>query len=159
VSCWARFVAVSALLLGATTVSGTQGFFAEDSKTKTDLREAIFRYMFERYTYGSYVKVFCIHSDVLLPENFLSKFADHTPRVVWASDCETNGAMNSIRHKKTSEPGMRMTLMFVRLTGPREAEAQVEAFSDGIAANWNTLKIVQDNGKWKVKCDTLDSVS
>jgi hypothetical protein len=40
-----------------------------------------------------------------------------------------------------------------------EAQARVEAFSDGIAANWNTLRIVFRAGSWAVKTGKLSGVS
>jgi hypothetical protein len=152
---------VSILLLCSSFVSivSAQAPFAEDSPEKSNLREAIFRYMFEHYNYGPYVKVFCIQPEQPQPERFLLRFADSKPQVVWASDCELTGPMNAVKQKKTAESGMRMTVISIRWIGGQEAEARVEAFSDGIAANWNTLRIVFKEGRWIVKSDKVDGVS
>lgn len=136
-----------------------QAPLADESPEKSNLREAIFRYMFEHYNYGSYVKVFCIQPEQPQPERFLLRFGDSKPRVVWASDCELTGPMNAVKQKKTGESGMRMTVISIRWIGGQEAEAKVEAFSDGIAANWNTLRIVFKEGRWSVKSDKVDAVS
>jgi hypothetical protein len=136
-----------------------QAPFADESPEKSNLREVIFRYMFEHYNYGSYVKVFCIQPEQPQPERFLLRFADSRPRVVWASDCEPTGPMNALKKKKTGESGMRMTVISIRWIGGQEAEAKVEAFSDGIAANWNTLRILFKEGRWIVKSDKVDAVS
>ena len=136
-----------------------QAPFAEESKAKTDLREAIFRYMFAHYNYGPYVKVLCIEPEGPQPESFLARFAGHNPRVVWSSECDTTGSMNGIRHKKTGESGMRMSVLSIKWISGVEAEAKVEAFSDGIAANWNTLRLVYKDGHWNVKSDRVDGVS
>jgi hypothetical protein len=40
-----------------------------------------------------------------------------------------------------------------------EAEAKVKAFSDGIAANCNKLRMVFRPGSWVVKTDKLTGVS
>jgi hypothetical protein len=136
-----------------------QAPFADESPEKSNLREAIFRYMFEHYNYGSYVKVFCIQPEQPQPEKFLLRFANSKPGVVWASDCELAGPMNAVKQKNTGQSGMRMAIMSIRWICGEKAEAKVEAFSDGIAANWNTLRIVFKDGGWIVKSDKLDAVS
>jgi len=51
-----------------------------------------------------------------------------------------------------------MTVMSIEwISGQEEAEAKVGAFSDGIAANWNILRIVFKEGRWIVKSDKLDA--
>jgi hypothetical protein len=133
--------------------------FADESPAKANLREAVFRYMFVHYNYGPYVKVFCIEPERPQPEKFLLRFADIKPHVVWASDCDLTGPMNGIKYKKTGERGARMTLKSLEWIAGGEAEATVEAFSDGIAANWNTLRLVLKEGRWIVKSDRNDGVS
>jgi hypothetical protein len=152
---------VSILLLCSSFVLGVtaQAPFADESPEKSNLREAIFRYMFEHYNYASHVKVFCIQPEQPQPEGFLLRLAGSKHRVVWASDCELTGPMKAVKEKKTGESGMRMTVISIRWIGGQEAEAKVEAFSDGIAANWNTLRIVLKEGRWFVKSDKIDAVS
>jgi hypothetical protein len=133
--------------------------FADESPEKSNLREAIFRYMFEHYNYGSEVKVFCIQPEQPQPEKFLFRFANSKPPVVWASDCQLAGPMNAVKQRNTGESGIRMTVLSIRWISGQEAEAKVEAFSDGIAANWNTLRLVFKEGRWIVKNDKVDAVS
>jgi hypothetical protein len=64
--------------------------------------------------------------------------------------------MNSVKYKKTGESGMRMTLMSVQWIGGREAEAKVQAYSDGMAANGNILRIVFKEGR---RSDEVNGVS
>jgi hypothetical protein len=139
--------------------SCAQAPFAEESKAKTDLREAMFRYMFEHYNYGPDVKVFCIQAERPLPESFLLRFSQNRPRVVWDSDCELTGAMNSVKQEKTGARGLRMTVMSIKWISGQEAEARVSTYSDGIAANWNILRVVSMEGHWVVKTDRPDGVS
>ena len=136
-----------------------QAPFAEESPVKADLREAIFRYMFKTYNYGPYVKVYCIQPERILPERFLQRFSGEKIPVVWATDCDFSGAMNSVQEKKTGRFGMRMTIVRLRFIRGDEAEAEVEAFSDGIAANSNTLRLTREGYKWVVKADKLTGVS
>jgi hypothetical protein len=136
-----------------------QAPFAEESPAKTDLREAVFHYMFKTYNYGAYVKVYCIQPERILPERFLQRFSAEKLPVVWATDCDNGGVMNSIREKKTGKPGMRMAILSLRIIRGDEAEAEVEALSDGIAANWNTLRLTREESKWIVKVDKLTDVS
>jgi hypothetical protein len=124
------------------------------------IREAIFRYMFEHYNnYGPDVELFCIQPETPQPAEFLHRFAENKPRVVWNSDCEVAGPMYGVREKKTGQRGLRMIVSSIVLVGGREAEAKVGAFSDGIAANWNILHLARENGRWIVKRDALIGVS
>src|SRR5271170_1518229 len=113
-----------------------QSPFAEESATKTDLREAVFRYMFQHYDYGPNVKFFCIQPETPQPEQFLRRLSKNEPRVVWNSECETApNTMNGLREKKTGQRAVRMTIISLELVKAYEAEAQVVAFSDGMGAN------------------------
>jgi hypothetical protein len=152
-------IAILLLWTLLTPCAFAQAPFAEESPIKTDLRESIFRYMFKTYNYGAYVKVYCIQPERILPERFLQRFSGEKIPVVWATDCDNGGVMNSIREKKTGRSGMRMTIVSLRFIRGDEAEAEVEAFSDGIAANWNTLRLVRQGSKWAVKTDKLTNVS
>jgi hypothetical protein len=115
--------------------------------------------MLDHYDYGPGVKVFCIQAERPLPESFLRRFSSNKPHVVWASDCELTGPMNGVKQRKTGERGVRMTVMSIEWVSGQEAEAKVSAFSDGIAANWNILRVVFKEGRWIVKSDKPDGVS
>jgi hypothetical protein len=136
-----------------------QAPFAEESPAKTDLREAVFRYMFAHYDYVPDVKVFCLQPERPLPENFILRFSGNKPHVVWVSDCELTGAMNGVKQKGTGERGIRMTIIDIQWIRGNEARVKVEAFSDGIAASWNSLRVVFKEGHWKVVKDKVEGVS
>jgi hypothetical protein len=148
-----------AILLSFAPYAQSQASFAEEGPATLDLREAIFRYMFEHHDYGNQTKVFCIDAERPLPDNFILRFPQVKAHVVWASECDDSGPMMSIRNKKTGEPGMRMTIQSIRWINVREAEAYVEALSDGVAANSNILRILLHQGRWKVIKDKLIGVS
>jgi len=133
--------------------------FSEESATKTDLREAIFRYLFKKYDYGPGVKVLCIKPDRPLPESFLRRFADSKLPVIWISDCDNSGPMNSMREKKTGYRALLVSIHVLQFLDGDQAQAEVEVFSDGIAANSNTLTLVRKENRWSVKSDKLTSVS
>jgi hypothetical protein len=154
-----RLILILLLFVSCVPNLSSQVPFADESPSKPNLREAVFRYMFAHYNYGPSVKVFCIEPERPQLEKFLLRFADIKPHVVWVSDCDLTGPMNGIKCKKTGERGMRMTLKSIQWIGGGEAEASVEAFSDGIAANWNILRLVFKEGRWIVKSDRNDGVS
>jgi hypothetical protein len=134
--------------------------FAGEPPTKTDLREAIFRYMFQHYDKGPNVKFFCTQPETPQPEQFLRRFSKNEPRVVWNSDCETAPkTMNGLREKKTGQRAVRMAVSSLESINAHEAEAHLAAFSDGIAANWNILEMARENGRWIVKRDIPNDVS
>jgi hypothetical protein len=139
--------------------SYSQAPFAVESPAKSDVREAVFRYMFDHYNYGSSVKVYCIEAERPLPDSFIQRFSGIKPQVVWGSDCDKSGPMNGVRNKKTGERGLLMTIIDIQWISGHEAEVKVEAFSDGIAANWNALRVVFKENHWKVVKDNVDGVS
>jgi hypothetical protein len=140
-------------------VSLAQAPFAEESSSKIDLREAIFRYMFEHYNYGASVEAFCIQPEIPQPDRFLRRFSQNKPHVVWSSYCSTSGPMNGMRETKTGKRAVSMSIKNIRWNNGSAAEADVEAYSDGIAANWNILRIEREQGQWIVKHDQPNGVS
>jgi hypothetical protein len=52
-----------------------------------------------------------------------------------------------------------MSLERLCWTSGNEADAKVEAFSDGIAADWNTLHLVLKNRQRVVISDKVDDIS
>jgi hypothetical protein len=136
-----------------------QAPFAEESSSKVDLREAIFRYMFAHYNYGASTEIFCIQPETPQPERFLRRFFENRPRVVWGFDCSGSEPMNGIIERKTGKRAVRMTIQGIRWISSIEAEANVEAYSDGIAANSNILRITRGKGRWVVKQDQPNGIS
>ena len=157
-----RVFCVAFILLGTSSlmsVARSQAPFAEESPINAEVREVVFRYMFDHYNYGAHVKVYCIEAERPLPDSFIQRFSQIKPHVVWAFECDNSGPMMSIRNKKTGESGMRMTILSIQWIKRQEAEVKVSAFSDGIAANWNTLRVLFGQGHWKIVNDKLDGVS
>jgi len=136
-----------------------QAMFVEESKSRADAREAIFRYMFERYKYGPSVKVLCIAAERPLPESFLQRFATDKIPVIWASDCATTDPIHGVQRKITGQRGMLMTIREMKWYRADEAVAEVEAYSDGMAANSNRLRIELQGGHWVVASDKVKAVS
>ncbi len=67
--------------------------------------------------------------------------------------------MSSVREKKTGRQGLLVTILDLKFTEGDQAEARVKVFSDGIAANWNTLTLTRKENHWSVKSDKITSVS
>lgn len=150
------YLCVSLLLaLGANAKSQ----FSLEPRQKLALREAIFRHMFRHYSYGASVKVYCIAAERPLPDEFIRRFDGVKPRVVCSAECDNSGPMNAIVHKKSGEHGMLMKIVELHWESGDHAEAEVEAFSDGIAANWNILQLHLQDGRWVVKSNKLRGVS
>jgi|SRR5215475_10667316 len=154
-----RFSLIPLLTLALCSCAKGQTSFTDVPPVREELREDIFRYMFQRYNYGAYVKIYCIQADRLLFDNFTRRFDDVKIPVVWASECTMAGPWNSIHHRKSGAAGMRMAIRSVTWISATEAEARVEALSDGIAANENTLQLKLKGKRWVVVHDKVDSVS
>src|SRR5262249_33082424 len=110
------------------------------------------------YSYGASVKVFCIRTEGPVEDKFVRRFAADKVPVVWNSECES-GPMGIVREKKSGSKGMRMSIVSFAWLNGTEAEAKVEAFSDGLAANDNTLRVKFRKREWLVVHDRLDGVS
>ena len=50
---------------------------------------------------------------------------------------------------------MIMSIITLTWTSGNGAQVRVEAFSHGLAANWNMLDVVYKTGRWTVKSDQL----
>lgn len=152
--------AVLCLCVSCSLPSGihSQAPFAEESPIKTDLREAVLRYMFKDYNYGAYVKVFCIAAERPLSEKFLRRFAGNQLRVVWSSDCSIDIA-SGVKEKRSGTQGMLMSIESIAWIKGDEAEVRVRAYSDGLASNSDILRLICRNGQWAVEKDTLIGVS
>jgi len=114
--------------------------------------------MFKNYNYGPSVKVLCIKTEKPLPEAFVKRFSDNQPPVVWASEC-TVDALPGAKEKKTGKRAIVMSIESIVWNKGDEAEVNVEAYSDGLAANWNRLTVVYKGGIWVVKKDHPTGVS
>jgi hypothetical protein len=64
--------------------------------------------------------------------------------------------MMSVREKSSGDSGVRLSIARIARISGNEAEAKLQAFSDGTA---NTLRIVFRAGSWIVKTDQLTGVS
>lgn len=154
-----RLLLLASLFFQSTARAQNLNPFYQEPKDMNDVRESVFRYMFLHYNYGASVKVFCIQPDRILFENFLLRFADIKLQVVWASECENSCPMNGVKYKKTGVNGLRMEIDSIKQIKPGSLEVKVMAFSDGIAANWNTLRVIFQKNRWVVESDHTDAVS
>jgi hypothetical protein len=134
------------LLLAIACTTSSRGFsqspFAEESTLLTNLRESVFRYMFDHYKSGA---IYCIAADRPLPEKFLSRFSGSNPPVVRSSDCSKD-ALRGVKEIKTGRRGVLMSIKSINWNKGDEAEVDVEAYLDGLAANWNKLTVVYKDG-------------
>jgi hypothetical protein len=63
------------------------------------------------------------------------KFSAFNPRAHRRIDCDNSGPMMSVREKSRGDSGVRMSIEKIARISGNEAEAKLQAFSDGIAAN------------------------
>src|SRR5437660_5044792 len=64
-----------------------QASYAPDSKQVEDVHEAVLRHFFAHELSASNAEAFCISSARSLPLNFVKRFANNDPPVVWLSEC------------------------------------------------------------------------
>ena len=152
------FLLLIGILISIPIYASAQAPFAEESTVQTALRVAVFRYMFKHYDYGAHVKVICISTERPLPDEFVKRFSDNKLPVVWSSECSID-ALSGVKENKTGRQGLLMAIQRIHWTSGGEVELDVEAYSDGLAANWNRLTVVNEDGQWVVKKDKLTGIS
>jgi hypothetical protein len=147
-----RILLLLSIVCSISSRVASQAPFTEESPLAANLRESVFRYMFDHYKYGASVSVYCIAAERPLPENFLSRFAGGNPRVIWSSDCSRN-ILGGVKEIKTGRRGLLMSINSINWSKGDEVEVNVESYSDGLAANWNKLTVVYKDRNWIVKKD------
>lgn len=148
----------SVLLFPFAPAWDAQAPFAEEPSRKTELREAVFRYLFVHTDLRSKDSILCIQPETPQPERFLFRFSDVKATVVWASQCKASGPMGGMDDTKTGQRALRFSIRDLRWTGGN-ATVDVETYSDEIGAHWNLLTLVIVKGQWVVSHDEPNGIS
>lgn len=126
-----------------------QASYAPDSKQVEDVHKAVFRHSFARDLAGSKAEGFCISSAKSLPLNFVKRFANGSPPVVWLSQCPFGESKSEPMGKK-KEPAQRIGVMTVRWISAVEVEVRGYCRSGELGYTEQLLHLVRKNGRWIV---------
>ncbi len=126
-----------------------QASYAPDSKQVEDVHEAVFRHFFAHELTGSNAEAFCISSARSLPLNFVKRFANNDPPVVWLSECPFAPSKSEPLRKK-KERAERIGVTKVRWISAVEVEVRGYCRYGELGYTEQLLHLVRKNGRWIV---------
>ena len=129
--------------------SSTQTRFVPDSKRLEDVHEASYRYFFTHDLVRSNAMAFCISSAKLLAPDFLKRFANSDPPVVWLSECPLGPAKSGPLTAK-KDRAVQIGIVSVRWISSIEAEVRGGCHSGELGATQELLRLALRNGRWTV---------
>jgi hypothetical protein len=129
-----------------------------------DLREAVFRHLFDHNASGQQrtAQVFCLQVENARDpsEELLKRFGAHTPPVKPASRCTVKrGTAWGGVQDDTGARGLIFRVDSIRRTGPETAEIEGGYFEAGLSASGNVYELVKEGRRWVVKTDTMQWIS
>ncbi len=141
--------------------SSTQAITAADDD---DLREAVFRHLFDHNASGmkKAARVFCLQVENKRDPSaeLLRRFDDHEPRVKQVSLCAVKKDSNGGGVlDDTGARGLIFRVDSIRRTGPDTAQIEGGYFETGLSASGNLYELVKEGSSWVVKKDTLKWIS
>jgi hypothetical protein len=129
-----------------------------------DLREAVFRHLFEHNASGLQraAQVFCLQVEGKAdpsPE-LLLRFEGNKPPVKKASLCTfSHGSARGAVQDETGAPGLIFRVDSIQRTGPDSAVVEGGYFEAGLSASGNIYELARESGRWIVKKDTMRWIS
>jgi hypothetical protein len=127
-----------------------------------EIREAVFRWQFEHNASGQQQKAEAYYLEIGEEGNpsdeFMKRFAKHTPPVRKVSDCTFDG-VTVVRDKKTGERGLIFKVTSIEWKSDTEVDVKGEYYEAGLSASGNTYTVKKENGKWKVIKDKMHWIS
>jgi hypothetical protein len=114
-----------------------------------DVDEASYRYFFTHDLARSNAMAFCISSAKPLAQNFLKRFANSDPPVVWLSKCPLGmGISGPLTAKK--DRAVQIGIINVRWISSIEVEVRGGCHSGELGGTQELLHLALKNGRWTV---------
>jgi hypothetical protein len=132
--------------------------------TDDDIREAVFRHLFEHNASGQQraAKVYCLQIEGKAdpsPE-LLLRFEGNKPPVKRASLCTfSHGSARGAVQDETGAPGLIFRVDSIQRTGPDSAVVEGGYFEAGLSASGNIYELARESGRWIVTKDTMRWIS
>jgi len=123
--------------------------FVPDSKRMEDVHETSYRYFFTHDLARSNAMAFCISSAKPLTPNFLKRFANSDPPVVWLSECPLGPSKSGPLTAK-KDRAVQIGIMSVRWISSIEAEVRGGCHSGELGGSQEVLHLALKNGRWTV---------
>lgn len=122
------------------------------------VREALFRYLFEHNESGSKdsAKVYFL---AIVDEGgkqrdpsreFLARFAGHRPRVEPVSRMASNGTFEGVRHRETGDRGLLFHVGAITRMGDDAVEVEGGYYEANLSASGGTYLVERKDGVWVV---------
>ncbi len=135
-----------------------------DVAANEDLREAVFRHLFDHNASGQQktAKVYCLQVEGKQdpsPE-LLRRFEGNEPRVTKASLCTfKSGAGRGAVQDETGAPGLIFRVDTITHAEGGTAVVEGGYFEAGLSASGNVYELVKEGNQWIVKKDTMRWIS
>ena len=133
------------------------GIILPDEKTEDDIKEAVFRYMFdhEARQQKPYAKYYFIGIGKVgegddPSQDFMKRFEENIPIVKRMSQ-STVSSSGIVVDKETSDGGIRFSVSGIRWIKENQAEVEAGYYVAGLFAGGCEYGVVLEDGKWVVK--------
>jgi hypothetical protein len=151
---------ILALLLCGAVVFGI--FFAPRMVQEDDVRESVFRYMFEHNYSSIQQKANAYYlgigaSDRDPNPSLLRRFRRNKPQVKPISACELDA--DGVRDVRTRAKGLVFRIEKIKWVGRDEVEVYGGYFEGGLSSSGSRYRVKRENGRWVVKADHLVWIS
>jgi hypothetical protein len=134
---------------------------AERQTQEDDIRETIFRHLFDHNASGLQQKAavyfLSLGRERYPSEEFLERFKDHKPTVKSAIESSHNA--RGVVDKKTGKPGLIFSIHEIKWVSEKEIEAKGSYYEAGLSAAGYTYQSVKEQGKWIVRNQTMNWIS
>ena len=146
-----------ACLVTGCTPTGTARLHEED-----DIREAVFRYQFERNASGQQKRaaVYClsIGENTDPSDEFSKRFVEFEPPVRKISECSV-GRFDGVVDKRTHKLGLVFRVGKINWISATEVGASGGYYEGGLSSSGNTYSLSKRLFKWRVTEDKMNWIS
>lgn len=144
-------------LLALTLFFFPSGILYSDKTEEDNMREAVFRYMFEHeasqqkpYTKSLFIGLGKVGEGLDPNDEFMKRFEKDVPTVKKMSQSTTSSSGMAI-DRQTGEAGIRYSIGQIKWINDNEAAVEAGYFVAGLFAGGCEYRVVREDKKWVVK--------
>jgi hypothetical protein len=146
----------------AAAATGAEPAGKKQTGAEDDVREAVFRYMFENNASlmqnNAPIIFLGVEGGQDPSPEFLERFAKQWPPVEPRSSASVSAVTGAV-DKKTGKRGLIFRIESLRWVSDSEAEVVGGYYEGGLSASGNVYRVKSEAGKWVVKSDEMMWIS
>jgi hypothetical protein len=162
---WTIAFVVAAFLAIVPAFQAQDANSSETATQEENIREAVFRYMFEHNASGQKKNagVYCLSlgeydHEIDPSDDLMKRLEGNRPSVRKISECVVH-PYESVADRRTGKQGLIFRVTSIHWNSLREVEVACGYYEGGDSASGNTYTVVQRNGKWEVKTDKMNWIA